>query len=114
MQSWGLGFMGRLQRVLRVRYGQDAPARRQEQSDPRDPGGVAACMSARSKTPYITPSMEFSSAEGRGGAGSQGAAADIYLAAPPQPPHVPRPPQYCKGMAAAVLFLWQMPMLWVV
>ena len=31
---------------------------------PRDPGGVAAFMSAHSKTPYITPSMEFSSGEG--------------------------------------------------
>ena len=31
---------------------------------PRDPGGVAAFMSAHSKTPYINPSMEFSSGEG--------------------------------------------------
>ena len=31
---------------------------------PRDPGGVAAFMSAHSETPYITPSMELSSGEG--------------------------------------------------
>ena len=31
---------------------------------PRDPSGVAAFMSANSKTPYITPSMEFSSGKG--------------------------------------------------
>ena len=28
---------------------------------PHDPSGVAAFMSAHSKTPYITPSMDFSS-----------------------------------------------------
>ena len=31
---------------------------------PRAPDGVAAFMSAHSKTPYITPSMEFCSEEG--------------------------------------------------
>jgi len=38
------------------------PAQRAER--PRDPGGVAAFMSAHSKTPYITPSMDISSGEG--------------------------------------------------
>ena len=38
------------------------PAQRAER--PRDPGGVAAFMSAHSKTPYVTPSMDFPS---RGG-----------------------------------------------
>ena len=41
--------------------------------------GVAAFMSANSKTPYITPSMEFSSGKGVLW-GVQGAAAGIYLA----------------------------------
>ena len=31
---------------------------------PRDPSGVAAFMSANSKTPYITPGMEVSSGQG--------------------------------------------------
>ena len=46
---------------------------------PRVPGGVAAFMAAHSKTPRTTPSVEFSSVEGVV-RGSQGAAADVYLA----------------------------------
>ena len=40
---------------------------------PRAPSGVAAFMSAHSKTPYITPSMDFSSGNGvvRGRSGQQ-------------------------------------------
>ena len=38
------------------------PAQRAER--PRDPGGVAAFMSAHSKTPCITPSMELPSGKG--------------------------------------------------
>ena len=40
---------------------------------PHAPSGVAAFMSAHSKTPYITPSMEFSSGKGvvRGRRGQQ-------------------------------------------
>ena len=40
---------------------------------PRAPSGVAAFMSAHSKTPYITPSMDFSSGKGvvRGRRGQQ-------------------------------------------
>ena len=39
----------------------------------RAPSGVAAFMSAHSKTPYITPSMDFSSGKGvvRGRTGQQ-------------------------------------------
>ena len=50
---------------------------------PHAPSGVAAFMSAHSKTPYITPSMEFSSGKGvvRGRRGRR-AAAGIYLELP--------------------------------
>ena len=41
---------------------------------PRAPNGVAAFMSAHSKTPHITSSMDFSSGK-RGSTGSQGEAA---------------------------------------
>ena len=43
------------------------------QSAPHAPGGVAAFMSAHSKTPYITPSMDFSYGKGvvRGRRGQQ-------------------------------------------
>ena len=42
------------------------PRRRAEEitERPRGPSGVAAFMSANSKTPYITPGMEFSSGKG--------------------------------------------------
>ena len=46
--SWRGGGVGAAQRAER----------------PRDPGGVAAFMSAHSKTPCVTPCMEFSSGEG--------------------------------------------------
>ena len=39
-----------------------SPAQRAER--PRDPGGVAAFMSAHSKTPYVTHSMDISSGKG--------------------------------------------------
>ena len=41
---------------------QRRPTQRVER--PRDPDGVAVFMSAHSKTPYITPSMDISSGEG--------------------------------------------------
>ena len=36
----------------------------QRAEQPRDPGGVAVFMSANSKTPCVTPSMEYSSRKG--------------------------------------------------
>ena len=46
---------------------------------PHAPSGVAAFMTANSKPPYITPSMEFSSGKGVV-RGRRGAAAGILLA----------------------------------
>ena len=57
----GKGAEGR-SRLGRSGCGAHHPAHRAER--PRDPGGVAAFVSAHSKNPCITPSMEFSSREG--------------------------------------------------
>ena len=47
--------------VREVNEGHAYLASAQRAERPRDPGGVAAFTSAHSKTPYITPSKEFSS-----------------------------------------------------
>ena len=44
--------------------GMDGVPPPQSAERPRDPGGVAAFMSAHSKTPHVTPGMEFSSGGG--------------------------------------------------
>ena len=51
---------------------------------PHAPSGVAAFMSAHSKTPYITPSMDLPSGNGVV-RGAQGAAAGMYLPIPRTP-----------------------------
>ena len=61
-QAWHCLMSGQQPASTLVAHGQHTAAKRVTR--PRDPGGVAALMSAHSTTPYITPSMGFSSGGG--------------------------------------------------